>query len=256
MLKKIVPLGLMFAALNAQADFVGVYGGASLWQPDITGSFESDSSSASSIDVEDDLGYSDSSTGSYYLAIEHPLPLLPNLRVERTNLSESSNSTLSRSIEFEDQTYNASSKINSRLNLSHTDWTGYYEILDGLGWLTADIGLTIRQFDGEIQIKDESGSADESLSLDVPVPLLYGKGEFEIPVVSFPLAVGGIINYLSVGGATIADRRFYVAAAVPLPIELGGEIGYRSFSMDFDDVDNLNADITASGWYASATLHF
>jgi len=72
----------------------------------------------------------------------------------------------------------------------------------------------------------------------------------------FPLAVGGMVNYLSIGGATIADWRFYIAAAAPLPIEVGGELGYRRFSMELNDVDNLNADLAASGWYASVTAHF
>jgi len=256
MLKRLAPLGLMFAAVSAQADVIGLHAGASMWTPDISGGFQSEGSAASDIDVERDLGFSDTSANSFYVAIEHPVPLLPNFRLERTSLSESSSETLSRSISFEGQTYTASSKVNSKFDLSHTDYTGYYEILDGLGWLSADVGLTIRQFDGDITIKDTSGSADESVSLDVPVPLLYGKGQFDIPMAPFPLAVGGVINYLSVGGATISDRRFYVAASAPLPIEIGGELGYRSFGMELDDVDDLDADLTASGWYASATLHF
>lgn len=256
MLKRMAPLGLLFAAMGVQADVIGLHAGASMWAPDISGGFQSEGSVAANIDVERDLGFSDSSVSGFYVAIEHPLPLLPNFRLERTRLSESSTNTLSDSITFEGQTYTASSKVSSKFDLSHTDYTGYYEVLDGLGWLSADIGLTVRQFDGELSIVSSSGSPDESVTLDVPVPLMYGKGEFDIPMAPFPLAVGGQINYLSIGGATVSDRRFYIAASAPLPIELGGELGYRSFSMELDDVDNLNADLTASGWYASATLHF
>ncbi len=256
MFRKLAPLSLVLAAVNAQADFIGLHAGAGMWQPDLSGSFQSEGSSAADVDMERDLGVSDTTANNFYVAIEHPVPFLPNLRLERTRLSESRTNTLSESISFEGETYTASTEIDSKFDLSHTDYTGYYEILDGLGWLSADVGLTIRQFDGEISIKERSGSADESVTLDVPVPLLYGRGQFDLPMAPFPLAVGGMINYLSIGGATVSDHRLYIAAAAPWPVELGGELGYRRFHMELDDVDDLDADMTASGWYASATLHF
>ncbi|OOV88448.1 TIGR04219 family outer membrane beta-barrel protein [Oceanospirillum linum] len=256
MFRKLAPLSLALVAINAQADFIGLQAGAGMWQPDLSGSFQSEDSSATGVDMERDLGFTDTTANNFYVAVEHPVPFLPNFRLERTSLSESRMNTLSQSISFEGQTYTASAEVDSKLDLSHTDYTGYYEILDGLGWLSADIGLTVRQFDGEISIKERSGSANESVTLDVPVPLLYGKGQFDIPMAPFPLAVGGMINYLSVGGATISDHRLYVAAAAPWVVEVGGELGYRRFNMELDDVDGLDADLTASGWYASATVHF
>jgi len=90
MLKKIAPIGFMFAALNAQADFIGLHAGASLWSPDLSGSFRSEGTASTSFDVEKDLRYSDTRATSFYVAIEHPVPMLPNIRIERTNRSESS----------------------------------------------------------------------------------------------------------------------------------------------------------------------
>lgn len=256
MLKKLAPLGLVLATVNVHADVAGVHAGASYWSPSFSGGFDSGNSTIGEISLEKDLGYSDTSASGLYVAIEHPIPMLPNLRIERTNLSDSSSSTLNRNIEFEGESFASGSKVKSKFDLTHTDYTGYYEILDGLGWVSADVGVTFRMFDGQIKIADETGATDASLNLDVPVPLFYGKGQFDIPGAPFPVAVGGVINYLSIGGASIADNRFYVSAAADLPVEIGAELGYRRFTMEFDDVGDLTSDLSASGWYASATIHF
>lgn len=247
MLKKIAPLGLMLAALNAQADFIGLHAGAGIWQPDLSGNFKSEGSTAADFDLERDLGYSDSTANTFYVAIEHPVPLVPNVRLERTSLSEKSTGSITG--DFNGQTYNGS--VKSTIDLSHTDFTAYYELLDGLAWINLDAGLTLRQFDGEISIDSNA------LDIDAPVPLLYGKAAVDLPFSPFPASVGAQINYLSISGVTVADQRFYVAAAAPLAvIDVGAEVGYRNFGVELDDVGDLNADLTASGWYASATLHF
>ena len=245
-LKPLVPLGLALLAMNAQADVIGLQAGAGIWQPDLSGHFRSEESS-SRFDVERDLGYSDTSANTFYVALEHPIPLLHNIRIERTQLSENSEGSISG--RFNGQDYNGA--VKTTLDLSHTDFTGYYEILDGLAWLHADVGITVRQFDGEISIDSNA------LDIDAPVPLFYGKGQVDLPFAPFPVAVGGLINYLSVDGASVSDRRFYLSATAPLTlVDLGGEIGYRDLSIELDDVDDLNSDLSASGWYASAILRF
>lgn len=250
MLKKIAPLALAFVAINAQADTLGVQAGVSYWSPSFSGNLDSGSSTVGNVSLKKDLGLSDTSATGLYVAIEHPVPLFPNFRIERTNLSETASSTVSRNIEFEGQTFTSGTNVKTAVDLTHTDWTGYYEILDGMGGISADLGLTIRQFDGEIEIASTASNGAETL--DVPVPLLYGRGEFEIPGLPFPVAVGGMINYLGFGDTSISDTRFFVSAKAPLPVEVGGEIGYRSFSVELEDT----ADLSVSGVYASATVNF
>lgn len=245
MLKKLAPLSLVFAAMGAQADTIGLHAGLGMWQPDLSGSFSSDPGTG--FDLEKDLGYSDTTANTYYVAVEHPIPVVPNLRIENTRLSENSSGSINGT--FNGQTY--SGAVKSTLDLSHTDFTAYYEFLDGLAWLNFDAGLTVRKFNGEITIDNNS------LDIDRPVPLFYGKLAVDLPFASFPLSAGTSINYLSVGGVTVSDRRFYVAAAAPLAVvDLGAEVGFRNFGVELDDVGDLNADITASGMYASATVHF
>ncbi|WP_086480681.1 TIGR04219 family outer membrane beta-barrel protein [Oceanospirillum sanctuarii] len=245
MLKKLAPLSLVFAAMGAQADTIGLHAGLGMWQPDLSGNFSS--GSATNFDIEKDLGYSDTTANTFYVAVEHPIPVVPNLRIENTSLSENSSGSITGT--FNGQAYNGS--VKSTVDLSHTDFTAYYEFLDGLAWLNLDAGLTIRQLNGEITIDSNS------LDIDTPVPLFYGKAAVDLPFAPFPVSAGALVNYLSVGGVTVSDQRFYIAAAAPLAVvDLGAEVGYRNFGIELDDVGDLNADITASGLYASATVHF
>lgn len=231
----------VLSAAGAQADIAGVYAGASLWQPSLSGDFKAKSDVADS-DVESALGFDDTAASSVFVAIEHPLPLIPNLRIERTRLSDTA--TTQQSGTFSGVSY--STNRQAKLDLSHTDWTAYYEILDGLGWMALDLGVTLRQFDGEFKVDSER------LDLNEPVPLAYGKADFFIPATNF--SVGALVNYLDIGGATVFDRRFY--AAYESDFILGAELGYRSFSLKLSDVDDIDADLSMSGFYAAATAHF
>ena len=243
-LKKLAPLALAFAASTASADFIGVYAGATYWSPSFGGEFRSDGSQGM-IDVDSDLSYSSDSANAFYVAFEHPVPLLPNIRVERTNLSHSDDSQLNRTIEFNGETFTQGSEVNSKFDLTHTDWTAYYEFLDDTLWLSLDGGATLRVFDGQVRIDNED------VSVNVMTPMLYGKADIFIPGTDF--SVGAMINYLDIGDVSMSDRRAYVA--YESPFRIGAEIGYRALNIELDDIDDIDADFSTEGFYGSVTLH-
>lgn len=243
-LKKLAPLALAFAASTASADFIGIYAGASYWSPSFGGEFRSDGS-PDMIDVDRDLGYSADSASAFYVAFEHPVPLLPNIRIERTNLSHSDDSQLERTIEFNGETFTQGSGVNSKFDLTHTDWTAYYEFLDDTLWLSLDAGATLRVFDGKVRIEDED------VTLNLLTPMLYGKADIFIPGTDF--SVGAMVNYLDVGDVLMSDRRAYIA--YESPFRVGAELGYRVLDIELDDIDDIDADFSTEGFYASVTLH-
>lgn len=232
--------------VSAHGDTLGVYTGVGYWSPSFSGGFQSENSALGKISLKEDLGYGSGSASNFYLAFEHPLPLIPEIRLERTNLSESSRDTLTRTIEFEGTTYTAGSEVSSEFDLSHTDVTAYYELLDDTLAASLDLGLTVRLFDGEVRVEGEK------VTLDTPVPMLYGSGNVRIP--GTDIAFGGTIQYLNIGDASMADYRAF--ARYESPYLLAGEVGYRVFDLDLDGVDSLKADFKAEGAYASVYLHF
>ena len=68
----------------AQADTVlGWRLGLNAWQQQYEGDVQS---GPSVVDLEDDLGYDDEIGPSLYLALEHPVPVLPNILLQRTEM--------------------------------------------------------------------------------------------------------------------------------------------------------------------------
>lgn len=234
--------------LGAQADTIfGLYAGASMWTQAYSGEIEF--SDQGTIDMEQDLGFDEENASFLYVAIEHMIPLVPNVKLQRSEMSTDATSALTRDITFEGQTFSASEDISSTLDLSHTDATLYYEILDN--WVSLDVGMTIRVFDGEIGVITSDGSLSANQSISAPLPMFYGKAQFDLPFSGF--SVGAEANYLMVSGNGVSD--VLVKAAYESPYRLGVELGYRTFTFKLDDIDDLYGELTVEGPYLAATLH-
>ena len=85
-IKQLKSMIFIVCALSTQlsADFLGAEAGYALWKPKLTGTIQI--KSIDNIDFEKDLGYGDSATNSFFwVYIDHPLPLLPNLKIIKTN---------------------------------------------------------------------------------------------------------------------------------------------------------------------------
>jgi len=251
MKKRLIPILLGLALpLSAQADTIlGVYAGAGNQNFTFSGDFESSDSSDSlgNIDLDDDLGLGSEADTYFYIALEHPVPFLPNLMLASTTIEQSATSTLTRNIEFNGETFTGSSPVNSTIDLSHTDATLYYEILDN--WVSLDLGLTIRKFDGEFKIESAGTTALEDV--DFVVPLLYGKAQVDLPFTGLYVAASG--NWIGAAGNTFVDATAKIG--YESVFRVGIEAGYRTINMVID-ADDVEADLTFAGAYIAATVHF
>lgn len=246
---------LMVAPTIASADTIGFYVGAGNFDAEFSGTFkDADSTISREIDVDDDLGFDESSASYVYIAIEHPIPVLPNIKLARTELDQDGSSTITETIEFDGQTYSANADIDSTIDLSHTDVTLYYELLDN--WVNLDLGLTIRQFDGEISITGvPQGSTVEETAqedIDFPVPLLYVKAQFDLPLTGLYAAVDG--NWIGYSGNIFFDAVGKIGYETD--IGFGVEAGLRSITLEIDEEDEVEADMDFSGLYLAAHYHF
>ena len=84
-MKKII-LSTVCASLltiTANADFLGAEAGYALWTPALTGTIKNGSDL---VDMEKDLGFGDKENNSFVWAyLDHPLPLIPNVKIQQTN---------------------------------------------------------------------------------------------------------------------------------------------------------------------------
>ncbi|MGK0442807.1 MAG: outer membrane protein [Pseudohongiellaceae bacterium] len=247
-MKKILLSGLigLSAVTNmaAHADTLGFVVGANVWQQSFSGDVQS-GSSGDIVDINDTLGFDDETASNFYVAFEHPVPLIPNVRLARTELEVAGNETAN----FEFDGINYSGKIDSTLDLSHTDATLYYEILDN--WVSIDIGITVRSFDEGFTVTEETTGDTSEIDIDGAIPMLYVGAKFELPLSGLYISVSG--NGIGYDDASIID--YQAGIGYESDSGFGIEAGLRSFEIEYDD-DDEEADLTVDGLYAGVFYHF
>lgn len=234
----------LFASQSIYADTVfGVYAGAGSWQAELEGDVGDPAISMN------DLGTDKESNTYFYIAVEHPVPLIPNIKLQQNNISSKQTSVIEQSFELDGTEFVAGSEIASDLDLSYTDAVLYYELLDN--WFNLDVGVTARFYSGHLDA--ESNMTNERVDVDVIVPLIYSKAQFDLPFSGLSAGIEG--NYVSYSDSSLADYSAKVSYLFDSALDLGVEVGYRSIMMTIDD-DDVQTDIELNGPYAAAIFHF
>jgi outer membrane protein len=241
-------LFLLLCSSVAQADFVGFTVGGAMWNHQPSGDFSySESGVATDIDFEDTLGLSTDAEGFFWLSFEHPVPFLPNLKLQQTSLSSEGSEMVTQNIGFGDLTFTG--KVDSSISLNQTDIILYYEFLDNV--VSLDAGLNIKKIDVEFKLSTTL-AGEESVSETLYVPMLYVAGRADLPLTG--LYLGGSGSLISAQGSSFSDYQFNVG--YESSIGLGVEGGYRILSIKIDDVADINTDFKFDGAYLGLFYHF
>jgi outer membrane protein len=244
-------LSLACLAPAAQADtLLGLYLGAEGWQADNSGSFAEKGNSES-------FNFKDETFSSYYAALEHPVPFIPNIKLRYTELELDGSTTLSETFEFDGKNFTVGTTANTLTDLNHIDYTLYYELFDN-DLVSFDFGLNLKQFDGSIKL---TGTVDGTTTTEVKdfsglVPLGYLRAQFGLPMTGFSVFAEG--SMLAIDDSKIQDYQVGVAWEVlgNLAMDLSLKAGYRSMVIELDDIDDITTDIDVSGPFAGIEIHF
>ncbi|NJN50988.1 MAG: TIGR04219 family outer membrane beta-barrel protein [Gammaproteobacteria bacterium] len=234
-------------AFDAAADTVfGLYAGVSSWQQEASGDVTSGDTSA---DVKDDLGIGDDRNNVMYLALEHPIPMLPNVRVQYLEVALSGANTLSRDIEYNDTTFPVDTFVRSEIDVKQGSALLYYELLDNV--VSVDVGVDVRYFDGRSSVVSAVDSADVDFQVVLALP--YARARIDVPTTG--LWFSAEVSALSYSGDSLVDAD--LALGWESPIGFGVQAGYRRFQLQFDGFDDVDElDVAIEGPYAGLTFHF
>ena len=239
----------------AQADFLRVEAGAGIWQSEPSGKLTYKASGGTeTINAADDLGYKQENVSYLWLNVKHPVPVLPNFRLEYTDPAFEGNTT--KSVSWNGISYGANTY--SKLAVKQTDVVLYYNLLDNTFWATLDLGLDVKLADFSYKLSDPANiltGYNESASL--VIPLLYARTRAQIPGTGIGLEAD--LKYISLGNTTVYDARAkvdYTFTAVPV-VQPAIELGYRTQKFSVDEADyDVNTDIDFSGIYGGVMLRF
>ncbi|MFL0809865.1 MAG: TIGR04219 family outer membrane beta-barrel protein [Agarilytica sp.] len=244
-----VPAVLSSSAFAVDATpFFSVYAGAGSWSTSVSGDLGD-----SETDV-DDLGLDDESNTYLYVAFEHAVPFVPQVRLEQSSVSTSGSETLTETFEFSGIDYELNADIDTEIELSFLDATLYYELF------MFDFGLTFRQFDAELSAQGTDSLTDEVVtereSVDGVLPMLYAQTKIDLPFTG--LYVTGAANFISVDDKSVADFRGALGYEIEIPViaKIGLELGYRSFGIDLGEEEDFAGNIEFDGAYFGLNVKF
>lgn len=239
-------LGLVPAVQAAEAPLVDVYAGGYGWDAQPSGTFSSTQTENFKIDMEDDLDFGSNRNNVFFVGVEHPVPLVPNVRVASASISDSSRSTITRQIDYAGGSFSADTDVNSSYQLDYTEATLYYSPWETVAQI--DIGITARRFDAEFEI--ESSSDRGRVEAKQTLPMAHAGVRAELPFTGF--YVDGQLDAVSYNGNSLTDAK--AAVGYRSNFALGLELGYRQMALKLDEADDLNADIDFGGPYLALSV--
>ncbi len=137
-LQMLLTVGLL--GTLAEADVLRVEAGVGIWNQDPEGHIQYQDLPLFS---NSDVGYSDENRVYAWVNIKHPVPVLPNIRLEYTPMEFAGTSTAT----FQYNNTEFTSGAKSTLTIEQYDAVLYYNILDNTGWTTVDLGLDAKYID-------------------------------------------------------------------------------------------------------------
>lgn len=252
-MKKILTTLLSTAVLAtiASADFSRVEMGAGAWMQTPKGDMSYTDGGANGSNVFDE----NEETNAYvWMLIKHPIPVLPNLRLEYVNID----STGVASGQFEDF-FAADSKTS--LKMTQFDVIPYYNILDNTAWITLDLGLDFKVVSLDYQADGVTinGNLNQNYSdkQTIAIPLAYLRARVEIPTTN--VGVEADVKYITYDGSTVSDMRAkvdYTLDFIPV-VQPALEVGYRVQKIDISSSEVKSAmNVDFAGMYVGLMLRF
>jgi outer membrane protein len=247
LLRTTLVLVLIFSPIAAVADVVGLYLGGGSWQASPQGNI-----GRTDIDLESTLNLDEENNQFVFVAFEHPVPLLPNIRVQHSEMEWTGNALVTAGTDLNGSPFVSDQQVDVSLDLTHTDATFYYEIFDNV--VDLDLGITARAFEGEASLV--GASQQETIDLDAIGPLLYGQVGVDFPLTG--LSAHMTANWIDVDEFRLIDWAAQLTYEFDLfpAVDTGIILGYRSMLIELDDLDDLQSDATFEGYYLAFQLHF
>ncbi|MGS2722037.1 TIGR04219 family outer membrane beta-barrel protein [Paraglaciecola aestuariivivens] len=252
MKKTAISIGLLMlgASSVAQADtLLGLFAGAQAWNMQTTGGFSNDGTHA-------EFDFEDQTNNSLYVAFEHPIPLIPNVKVQRTLMDTYGETRLNSQYQFGGEIYANNSEVLTDVSLTATDFILYYEFFDN-DLISFDFGINTKYIDGELVVSEKDDPSNTSTeSFSGPVPMAYSRLAIGIPFSGFGAFVEG--SYLNIDDHTLSDFQAAITYSLMdnIAVDMTFQLGYRAVELSLDDLDDIYSNLEFKGVYAGLEVHF
>jgi outer membrane protein len=252
MKKHTIAMGLigLLSCFSSQADtLLGLYAGAQAWNMETKGGFSDDGTNIN-------FNFADQTKSSFYVALEHPIPLIPNIKLQRTAMDTNGDVLVDSSFTFGGELFTANGTAVTDVKLTSTDAILYYELFDN-DLISFDLGINAKYLDGELFVIDKDDPTNTGREeFSGVVPMAYSRLAIGIPATGFGAYVEG--SFLSFDDQTLSDYQAALTYSLMdnLAIDLTFQLGYRAVKVDLKDLDGIYSNLEFKGAFAGLEVHF
>lgn len=252
------------------SDHLGFYLGTQVWQSDASGEFGETNQRL-------DFHLKKQHQFNSFVAVNHPYPFLPNVRIARTTLATTGQTTLTQAFSFQDKTFAAADTVEANFQLSYVDYSFSYALYDHTNAFVA-LGLTLRDLHGDVAIGKASDASDNTCNDPNPSPdrpcnddLSSSIGQIKANKIKPMLNIAGSVkvpatdinvfanaDILVMANDTFADYQLGFSVDL-LKTNLGQwqlNLGYRVVNLEFEDLNSLATELAFQGAFVGTVARF
>ncbi|ETR71528.1 MAG: hypothetical protein OMM_08062 [Candidatus Magnetoglobus multicellularis str. Araruama] len=221
-----------------------IEGAVGVWNHDPNGmiNYQGDN-----IELNTDLGLSDRNDMNLWIRIEHPVPMLPDIKIQYTPIKVKDNNTTNRPFTFGANPFDGALYSEMEMDIIDLQLYNHLPFLQMASLKSLDItyGLNFRFLNASAFIEEVQTIDARSRSFSTPLAMICG-GFRVSPVNSFALA--GDFQGTSYNGNHWYDVTAEIQLA-PFSDHIFMGIGYRYQDFKLDEVQDVTADQTMQGWF-------
>jgi len=261
-MKNIIKLSLISAMALTQlnAGILGInagLGGGMLQNKSIDGTVTDNSNSL--VNLTKQLNLEGNSDNYYmYAYFEHPIPLIPNIKIEMAQEAYSGQNNLNISLFGK----NFNNKVDSTLDLSSMDgimyWgvpmTGILSSLTPIVDYDLDFGFGVKKFTGFVNLQDDTGIVSVQKDFqNTIIPYAYLRARAE----AFGIGVEGTGKYISYNTNEFSEYSIKLDYTIPLTpiLDFGVEAGYKTTTL-IADTDYFKTNINSDNIFFGGFIKF
>ena len=213
------------------------------------------------IDLKNEARLGDKTQPWARLKFEHPVPIIPNIKLAYMPVNFEGSGTLTIDKPFGDYTFKADTDFNLSVELDRVDATLYYNLpfikTATAGKLDVEFGLNVRTIMFGATLSGttvDNEIVSESASITFPIPM--GHLAVEIRPINLVSLVGEL-NYIGYKNNAYYDYVAGLRLSPPVRTTLKPfvEVGYRHEKFKIDERD-VKADLNIKGLYGLVGVKF
>jgi outer membrane protein len=243
--------GVLIITLPVYALPFKIEGAIGVWNHDPNGMINYN---GDDVELNTDLALSDRNDMNLWFRIEHPVPMLPDLKVQYTPIKVKDNNSTNRPFKFGGYSFDDAIRSEMEMDIIDVQFYNHLPFLQIASLKSLDItyGLNFRFLNGNAFIQEIQTINARTRSFSTPMAMLCAG--FRIAPVSRFSLIGDFLA-TSYSGNHWYDMTAEIQIA-PFMEQIFLGIGYRYQDFKIDDVQDVTADQTMQGWFAELGFRF